>query len=211
MGKVRDLVGKQFGRWSVIGVALKDRYVTCRCKCGVVKAVFAPTLINGRSKSCGCFKQEKITKHGMCNDRFYNIWKNILRRTECDYATGYDNYGGRGISCCEEWHEFNRFKDDMYDSYMEHAVIHGEKNTTIERKDNNKGYGPDNCKWATIQEQQLNKQVTKRYLIDGERLTPLEISKKYNLYYQTVMYRLKHWPIEKVTMPPMWDRRVANG
>ncbi|HZK84878.1 MAG TPA: hypothetical protein VFC58_09410 [Desulfosporosinus sp.] len=204
MGRAEELNGRKFERWTVIpSIILKDGYVLCRCDCGTVKSIFYPTLINGRSKSCGCYRKEVVSKHGMSETRFYNIWKNIIRRIESPYATGYSGYGGRGILLSEEWHDFNLFKRDMYESYIKHVNLYNEKDTTIERDNNNGDYCKENCRWATMGEQRLNTRCTKRYLVNGEYLTPVEISRKYNLDYGTVVYRLRaHWPIEEVISRP---------
>jgi len=204
MGGAEGLNGRKFERWTVIpSIILKDGYVLCRCDCGTVKSIFYPTLINGRSKSCGCYRKEVVSKHGMSETRFYNIWKSIARRIDNPRATGYSNYGGRGIDISKEWRDFNLFKVDMYEGYLSHVNIHGEKNTTIEREDNDGDYCQANCKWATLREQRSNTRCTKRYLVNGEYLTPVEISRKYNLDYGTVVYRLRvHWLIKEVISRP---------
>lgn len=197
------IIGHKFGKWLVVSLDnSKKYYAVCKCECGTVRSVFIPNLINGKSKSCNCSKRE--VKHGMSDTRFYNIWKNILRRTESPYATGFINYGGRGIGLSEEWHDFDIFKESMYESYLLHVSIHGERDTTIERKNVDGDYCRENCKWATLSEQRLNTRSSKRYLINNELLTPKEISERYHLRYPTVSYRLgAGWPVEKVILQPL--------
>ena len=87
------------------------------------------------------------TKHGMCKTRFYQIWVNMKRRCNSPNDPWYSRYGGRGIKLL--WKSFEEFRDDMYKSYLEHCEEFGEKNTTIDRADNNGNYEKSNCRWAT--------------------------------------------------------------
>lgn len=93
----------------------------------------------------------------MRNTRFYAIWCGI--KTRCLNSTNkdYKNYGGRGITVCKEWLDFQNFYDDMFPDYCEHAYWFGEKQTTIDRIDNDGNYEFENCRWNTLGKQQSNK------------------------------------------------------
>lgn len=123
----------------------------CLAKCSYCNNISEHRTQSIKNKqSCGCASHLKAnTKHGLSGTRQYKIW--IDMKTRCDNPNNksFIRYGGRGITYCEGWESFQGFWEDMGESYFENA--------TIERKDNSKGYNPENCTWITIQEQCLNR------------------------------------------------------
>ena len=113
-----DLTGKRFGRWTVLGFAYKNNsrcpFWKCRCECGTEKNIARYSLIDNKSKSCGCLRDETATKHGMHNTRFYHIWQSMRQRCQNTNDKDYKNYGGRGIQVCNKWNEFKNFYNDTY-------------------------------------------------------------------------------------------------
>ena len=135
------------------------RYFNCKCECWVEKIIALDNIISWKSKSCWCYRKEKSTErfitHWMRNTRFYNIFAKIKQRCNNSNDTSYKNYWLRWIKC--EWNSFEKFREDMYESYLEHCKIYWIKNTTIDRKDNNLNYRKSNCKWGTYGLQARNR------------------------------------------------------
>lgn len=155
-----NLLNKKFGKLTVIkfvGIKRDHTYWQCKCDCGNSLNCTSDSLITGNTKSCGCIRKEhnNNTKHNMCHTRFYNILRGMKQRCNNINHPRHKDYGDRGIKC--EWKSFIKFKDDMYVSYLKHCQQYGEKNTTIDRINNNGNYNKENCKWSTYKEQNFNK------------------------------------------------------
>jgi len=167
MKKIIDYTNKEFGRLKVISFNSRKNKKTlwnCVCSCGKKRVVCAGSLQQGLTKSCGCHKRDLViarsTKHNGCGQRLYSIWQAMKTRCSNSNVPHYKNYGGRGIKICDEW------KDD-FAKFQKWALKSGYKeNLTIDRIDNNKGYFKENCRWATLAEQQKNRRDT--VLFNGE-------------------------------------------
>lgn len=192
MPELKDLTGKQFGKWTVIRRVENYRsaggnvYTTyeCRCECGTVRNVFANSLICGRSTSCGCEQKNKAKEiahnnfvtHGESKTRLYHIWAGIHKRCEDKNATNYYLYGARGITVCDAWHNYEPFRD--------WAIEHGYTDEfSIDRIDVNSGYSPDNCRWVDRTTQCNNRRSNVFLEYNGETHTIAEWAKIYNVSY----------------------------
>jgi len=163
-----NLLGKKVGRLHILALAGKSKsyhkLVKCKCDCGAETIKRLDAIRSGMTRSCGCLQRDVARKgkltHGDSLKRLYNIWKHIKNRCLNPKNDNYRNYGGRGIGICDRWNEsYENFKDDMNDLYSKHIKEFGNANTTIERLDNNKGYYPGNCVFATKAEQSRNQRI----------------------------------------------------
>lgn len=142
----------------------------CKCSCWKIKRVQKSHLINWKSTKCwSCAVKIKSTKHWFTThttqNRFYWIYRNIKCRCNNKNATRYYRYWWRWIKCERE--TFEQFKDDMYDSYLEHCKEYWIKETTIDRINNDWNYCKNNCKWATYKEQAKDNYRHKKSLLSN--------------------------------------------
>ena len=166
MGKRQDLTGQKFHRLLVESCAGKDIHGqilwNCICDCGNRKVVTGSNL-RGKTHSCGCVHRENIktvcVTHGQSRTKTHKIWKGVISRCYATGATGYANYGGRGIGVCERWRtSFSNFIADM-----------GEcpSGFSIERIDGSLGYEPSNCVWADRKTQNSNRRSVHNITANG--------------------------------------------
>jgi len=179
---IKDISGNKYGRLKVISFSHTKNgrsFYNCICDCGKECIIARDALVDGRTKSCGCYSSEVHSNlrksHGMSKTRIFRIWQHILGRCLNPNNDAYSRYGGRGIFVCDEWEKsFENFYNDMGEEYYRMAEIYGESNISINRIDNNDGYYKANCEWAT-QKTQLNNRSNNVYVtINGIRYTLLE-------------------------------------
>ena len=169
MGRLIDLTGMKFGRWSVLVLhPERARYGSrtvhvlwlCRCNCGAEHLVTTSGLRSGHTTQCGTCRREQLREqlskrgtHGMSRARAFCCWANMLQRCLNPNHPSYDNYGGRGITVCEDWRSFENFYADMLDP---------PPGLSIDRIDVNGNYEPANCRWADTATQAVNRRPRKQ-------------------------------------------------
>lgn len=208
MPKFNDLTGKKFGRLTVICRAdnTKSKKVRwlCKCDCGKTTEVVSSNLTVGKTQSCGCLNREHllqaITKHGMRKSRIYNIWLHMIDRCENPKNTNFAFYGGRGITICKEWHDpiiFAKWaKSNGYSDKL-----------TIDRIDVNKGYSPQNCRWASRKVQSRNKRDTRYITYNGKRQSLMDWVDEYNLTEWALRNRIRRgWSIDRALNTPVFTK-----
>ena len=191
MGKFQDLTGKRFGKLVALEPQKREGqrsyYWLCKCDCGNNTIVLTNRLVSGKTKSCSCKKFE-VGKEGAKYYhknyvRLYSIWAKLRSRCERKNDNAYQNYGGRGISVCEEWHSFENF--------MNWAIANGYSDKlTIDRIDNNGNYEPSNCRWADRMQQANNTRANRLLTYNGKTMTLSEWARELGIYNSTLYRRL---------------------
>jgi hypothetical protein len=127
----------------------------------------------------------------------HGTWKYLFYRCYAKKSPDYKNYGGRGIDVCHQWHGESGFY-----KFINDVGLRPSKEYSLDRIDVNKGYYPENVKWATNIEQANNRRNTKRYLLNGENLTISEISRKLNIPYKRL------WKANKLYGSPLEHKKL---
>jgi hypothetical protein len=185
-----DLTGRRYGRLTVVKYLYTDNnkkpHWLCICECGVNKDIAGSSLKNGLTNSCGCLRREvaakRQTRHGMSQSVEYSTWIRMRDRCNNPNSRDYIHYGARGINVCQEWMDsFDRFFLDM--------GARPDDKHSLDRINNELGYGPNNCRWARQDIQVNNRGVTKRVSYMGEDRTLKEWSDITGVSYWTLRSR----------------------
>lgn len=209
MSKFIDITGQKIGRLTVLYRTEDKLYGKnnrktvmwhCVCECGNEIDVASQSLKRGLTKSCGCLNLETIKRrdikhkiHGENKSRLYECWHAMKKRCLNKHSAKYINYGGRGITICEEW------KND-YVSFSVWAKQNGYNDSlTLDRIDVNGNYCPENCRWADRKTQQRNKRNNRNITFNGETHTLIEWSEITGINQSTISGRLDKygWSVEK--------------
>lgn len=162
----------------------------CRCACGNHITVVGYSLSAGDTKSCGCLQKEVTSKIGIANTKFFgpteqriaDVYEGMKKRCYKSNHPSYHNYGGRGITICDEW-----LKDKR--SFVDWSIKNGyRRGLSIDRIDNDGPYSPDNCRWATNATQHSNRRDNRIITIGGTSRTVSEWANRYHLD-RFVLYR----------------------
>lgn len=198
-----SLEGQKFGRLEVLWRAANKVEPSgavrtawqCSCECGNGLVVTGHALKKGHTRSCGCLTKEKPIKHGRSRAPVYRSWAAMIQRCGNPKTRNFDAYGGRGITVCDKWKTFKGFYEDMGDPAP---------GMTIDRIDNERGYGPGNCRWASREEQANNCRTNVFLSYAGNTLTISQWTRVTGISKGTIKNRLKRgWSAERALTTPI--------
>lgn len=200
-----DICGQRFGRLVVLerapDLSPKNARWLCLCDCGKETIAQGGTLKSGRQQSCGCYQREVATKHGKDGSREHRAWISMRSRCRDPNVKSYKDYGARGISVCESWSTFEGFYADMGDA---------PDGASLERIDNSKGYSPENCRWASIEEQNNNRRSNRLLSFQGRSQSLTQWARETGISPASLKSRISlGWDVEKALTTPI-DKRKAS-
>lgn len=205
--RIIDMTGQRIGHLLITGYAYSKKggsgtyaYWNCLCDCGEITVMRGSHLRSKRIKSCGCVKAElaanygntKITHGCTRNGKStpeYESWSQMKKRCYNKKHEAYNRYGGRGITVCDRWK--NSFENFFADMGVRPDGM------SLDRINNNKGYYPENCKWATMLEQSRNKCNNHLVTLEDREFTISELAEKNGLSYGKLHKRIvAGWSVE---------------
>lgn len=205
--------GDRFGHWTVLSFfgSMKQYHTwLCRCDCGTEMVIETRRLRDRRGvPSCGCFAQKALGESDCgkrCGAAEYRIWRNIISRCCNPNVPVYKDYGGRGISICDEWrHSYKAFLRDVG---RRPSPLH-----SIDRfPDNNGNYEPGNVRWAMPKEQARNTRANVVMEHGGRSMVQTDWAREYGISLCTLRYRLKvGWPLDRALMQPVKSSGVRHA
>jgi hypothetical protein len=197
--RIKDEAGKVYGKLTVLALIPGGRRAKwlCRCACGATLAVPGASLRSGNTKSCS--RSCRHSRHGQATrgqrSPEHRCWSAMRRRCESPTCKFFPNYGGRGILVCDRWKSFASFFADM--------GARPSPKHSIDRIDNNGHYEPDNCRWATKEEQDNNRRTNRLIEFQGETRSLTQWARLLGIHPTTMHLRLKNgWPVEKALTTP---------
>lgn len=195
-----NLVGGRYGKLMVLRfshIHLRKAYWVCLCDCGEEKILRGNSLRSGNTTSCGCFHKEqhieRLRSHGLSKERVYRIWAGIKTRCFTNNHHSYLHYGARGITICKEW-------EDDFLAFYNWAMANGyDDDLTIERREVNGNYEPNNCTWIPARDQPKNRRTSLFIDFQDLTMTPTEFSNAFDIPYTTVIKRLSDgWSANRI-------------
>lgn len=205
MNKIKDLTNKKFGKLTVLKRVENDKNKRtqwlCKCECGKEKIIRGSSLTSGNTLSCGCLVG-KPKKQELYGTRLYKIWANMKSRCFNPNTINFKNYGGRGITVCEDWLVFDGFKDwALKNDYNDRLQI--------DRIDNDKNYTPNNCRWVLPKINSSNKRNNLIFTYKNKtqclKMWAEELNIDYILLYNRIIVR--KWSFEKAILTPLIKNR----
>jgi hypothetical protein len=199
----RQLGGQRFGRLTLVKELGPNAHGSivwrCHCDCGNDTMVTASNLRSGNTISRGCFHKERQheapLRHGMKGTRVYNAWINMRQRCTNPARKEWENYGGRGISVCDDWMvSFDAFLQDMGEP---------QEGMTLDRFDVNGDYEPGNCRWASYQAQGRNTRDNRMVTYQSRTQSLADWADELGIAYWTLHVRFRRgWSTERALSTP---------
>lgn len=197
-----NLIGERYGRLVVteyVGGDGRKSWWRVRCDCGVEKLAVGAELRKGKTQSCGCYMIEvtsaRARTHGMSKHQAYWCWRSMVDRCGVPANQAYKNYGERGIKVCSRWLKFENFWADTGASWK--------SGLSLERKNNDLGYSPENCTWADRIAQSRNRRSNRYIDTPKGRMLFCEAVKISGLSHGCIQGRIKTgWPVKFLFDPP---------
>jgi hypothetical protein len=212
MGAFIDLSGRQFGRLTVLSEGVRKssgrRRWACICACGKKALVTGDNLREGKTTSCGCYKNDcsraRISTHGATGTLTFGSWTSMRSRCTQPCSNAWERYGGRGIKVCAEWQDsFERFLADMGERPS--------KAHSLDRIDPNGHYEPGNCRWALPKEQGNNRRDNAIVTLFGETLTHAQWERRFSLPQGAIAHRVSRgWPVHRAILQPLGPSKGAR-
>lgn len=211
-----DLTGRQFGRLKVVrfshtvrlnGTRGANAYWLVQCACGVLKPVHRTHLVKGLTRSCGCLRNETSAKrcmtHGESDAGEYKLWRGMLGRCLNNKIKQFKDYGGRGIGVCDRW--LNSYENFLSDMGRRPSSGH-----SLDRINNDSGYSPENCRWATKLQQARNTRRNRFLNHCGEVRTISEWAELTGLSSRLISDRLTlGWTINEALTTPVTPLKLC--
>ena len=194
MRKPAIKVGDKYNRLTAIGFHHRNKhgsqYWLFKCDCGNKKVINVNCVKRGEIKSCGCLQRERNTTHGLSNTKEHIAWTNMKQRCHNKNNKNYKNWGGRKIKVCDRWqNSFENFYKDM-----------GKRptGTSLDRIDGNGNYEPNNCRWATIKEQNNNTRRNHPLTFNGKTQNISQWANEIGIDYYILYSRIwRGWSVER--------------
>ena len=217
MPPTKDITGQKFHHLTAIRrVENRNGRVAWefRCDCGNTIYLNKDRVVGGNDHSCGCQRRKQCGSlcytHGKTDTPLYDIWRGMKQRCYNSNVSNYCNYGGRGITVCDEWKDnFQAFYDWAKSSGYEHGL-------SIDRINNDGDYSPENCRWANRTEQSNNTRHNKHLTYNGKTQTVSQWARELNMVDGTLRTRLNlGWSVEKALTTPIrkhkeYEQRTAE-
>lgn len=203
--KIRDLTGMKFGRLTALEYVGREKGRTlwrCKCDCGNYTITGYSNLVGGLTRSCGCYDKEKklernhsrrkstvseafLDYHNITNHPLYSLWESMITRCKNKNRRSAKYYCDRGIEVCDRWSGIGGFENFVSDMGPRPSEKH-----TLDRIDNDGNYEPNNCRWASVETQILNRSNTKYIFVDGNKIPLKTLCKNLGLNYCRVIKQI---------------------